>query len=52
MDSYDSGSESDSEDEITKINIELKRGDDVVKKLLDLWTVAGDDRGKEKAKAC
>jgi len=44
-------SDSDSEDEeedVIKINLELKRGDDVVKKLLELWTGGSESKGKGK----
>jgi len=47
---YDSDSDSDAEEEedIIKVPVELKKGDDVVKKLLDLWTAELDveDKGK------
>lgn len=46
-------SDSDSEDEEAedpmKIKVEFKKGDDVVKKLLDAWTPRVEDKGKGKA---
>jgi hypothetical protein len=45
----ESGSDSDSEtNDPMKLKVEIKRGDDVVKKLLDLWTPSGEDKGKGK----
>jgi len=45
---YYVGSDSESEDEedVIKIEVVLKRGDDVVKRLLEMWTV--DGKGKSK----
>jgi hypothetical protein len=50
---YSSDSEDENDDEdVIKINLELKRGDDVVQSLLDLWTpqIEGKGKGKEKEK--
>jgi hypothetical protein len=50
---YSSDSEDESNDEdVIRINLELKRGDDVVQSLLNLWTpqIEGKGKGKEKAK--
>jgi hypothetical protein len=48
---YGSDSEdSDEEDEAIKIKIELKRGDDVVKTLLEKWTPQNEVEGKGKGK--
>jgi hypothetical protein len=50
---YSSDSEDESNDEdVIKINLKLKRGDDVVQSLLNLWTpqIEGKGKGKEKAK--
>jgi len=41
---------SEREVDVIKVNVELKRGDDVVKTLLDLWTAVGE-MGKTKGKA-
>jgi hypothetical protein len=46
---YYTDSESESEDEggeDIKVEVGLKRGDDVVRKLLDLWTPAVKGKGK------
>lgn len=44
---YLDDSDSDSEDEdVIRIQVDLKRGDDVVKKLLDLWTAGAEVKGK------
>jgi hypothetical protein len=48
----DSDSDADSESEVEdviKVKVEMKRGDDLVKKLLDLWTPSDDVKGKGKA---
>lgn len=46
----DSDSESESEvEDVIKVKVEMKRGDDVVKKLLDLWTPSDEGKGKGKA---
>jgi hypothetical protein len=48
----DSDSDADSESEVEdviKVEVEIKRGDDLVKKLLDLWTPSDDVKGKGKA---
>lgn len=47
--SDDSDAETVDEDVIT-IKLELKRGDDVVQSLLDLWTPHIQVKGKEKEK--
>jgi len=47
--SYGSDSDWDSESEaedVIKVKVEMKRGDDVVKKLLDLWTPQNEIKGK------
>jgi hypothetical protein len=57
VDRYSSDSDADeSEDEdVIQIKLELKRGDNVVQSLLDIWTpqieAKGDGKGKEKEKA-
>ena len=48
----DSDSDSDAESEVEdviKVKVEMKRGDDIVKKLLDLWTPSEDVKGKGEA---
>lgn len=39
----ESSDDSDEEEDVIKIPVVLKRGDDVVKKLLDLWTPDGSE---------
>ncbi|KAF4627447.1 hypothetical protein G7Y89_g10708 [Cudoniella acicularis] len=46
-DSSDSESESEVED-LMKIKVEIKKGDDVVKRLLELWTPQTEGKGKGK----
>ena len=45
---YSSDSETDEEDDTVKLKLDLKKGDSVVEKLLDMWTCAGDVKGKGK----
>ncbi|PQE28936.1 hypothetical protein CJF30_00003963 [Rutstroemia sp. NJR-2017a BBW] len=40
---YRSDSDSDDDDDPLKINLKIKRGDDVVKKLLELWTPQSEE---------
>jgi len=50
---YNSDSDSDFESEtedVIKIKVEMKRGDDVVKKLLDLWAPRDEIEGKGKGR--
>jgi hypothetical protein len=50
---YNSDSDSDFESEVEdviKVKVEMKRGDDVVKKLLELWTPQNEFKGKGKGK--
>ena len=42
----DSDSEEEEEEDVIKIKVILKKGDDVVKKLLEMWTVDGKGKGK------
>jgi hypothetical protein len=46
----DSDSEVEEEEDIIKIHVDLKKGDDVVKKLLDLWTAEPEVEGKGKGR--
>jgi hypothetical protein len=48
----DSGSDSDDSDDedVIKIKLELKRGDDVVQSLLEIWTPQTEAKGKGKEK--
>ena len=46
----DSGSDGEEQEDVIKIDIKLKRGDDVVKKLLDIWTVEPGVEGKGKGR--
>jgi hypothetical protein len=52
VDRYSSDSDADeSEDEdVIQIKLELKRGDDVVQSLLDIWTPQIEVKGKGKEK--
>lgn len=44
---HDSDSETeDDEVDVLKLKLELKKGDSVVQKLLDMWTSAGDVKGQ------
>jgi hypothetical protein len=45
---YDSESEDGEDEDIIAINLQLKRGDDIVKILLDRWTPEVDGKGKGK----
>lgn len=45
--SYSSSSCSESEEDVIQVKLDLKRGDDVVKMLLDLWTPQRHGPGKE-----
>lgn len=47
----DSDSDDGEEDDVRQVKIQLKRGDDVVKVLLDRWTSEVAGKGKEKAAA-
>jgi len=46
----DSDSDVDDDEEAIKVRVELKRGDDIVKRLLELWTVEPEVTGKGKGK--
>jgi hypothetical protein len=46
-----SGSDSDEEDDVIEIKLGLKKGGDVVKAFLDLWTPQADGKGKGKMEA-
>ena len=48
---YDSDSDSDEEEDVIAVKLQLKRGDDVVKVLLDRWTPEVESKGKGKAAA-
>ena len=50
-DRFSSDSDSDDEEveDLMKIKVEFKKGDDVVKKLLDVWTPQTEEKGKGKA---
>jgi hypothetical protein len=46
----ESGSDVEEEEDIIKIDVELKKGDSILKKLLDLWTVEPEVEGKGKGR--
>jgi hypothetical protein len=46
----ESESESEREDDVIAVKVEIKRGEDVVKRLLDLWTPETQAEGKGKGK--
>lgn len=48
VDSDSDVSGNESEEDVIQVKLNLKRGDDVVKALLDLWTPQGKDEGKGK----